>query len=396
MAESYQRWRLPQLWEMVAADDAADAHLHLATLRRQQTALETQCDRLRILRDQLAEAWPPEKSEAAAVFLQRLNDMIDACAVTALGAAEVRSGVELVTDAISHAREQLAPLVERYAKAQSALDPRVGRQTQKLLDQEARRILMAADVTVHDATPKLTMALPDYARISTQTSIPPVATNGTSTPGGTTTAISGGSGGAKGASARLSGFSPPRFDPPAPVVGDDIVSQEVVLAESQAGTNANGWSLGNLGAVHTDGTSAKGYQEPIAGVGRVLGIGPSSGMNAPGIDGAVRGVGAGAMRSIPGSVIGGQTMASAATGAGRGRLVQAPPSSPSKAAASRPVAGSGGYQDRSFEEYVARRRDRDDPQGEQWILNQGVRPLLEAIPPVRNHDPGPGVIGLDR
>ena len=76
MAESYRRWRLPQLWEMVAGDSAEDAHLHLATLRRQQTALETQRDRLRALRDQLAEGWPPGRSEAATVFVQQVNAML--------------------------------------------------------------------------------------------------------------------------------------------------------------------------------------------------------------------------------------------------------------------------------------------------------------------------------
>ncbi|MEV4511846.1 hypothetical protein AB0K00_23110 [Dactylosporangium sp. NPDC049525] len=387
MAESYRRWRLPELWEMVAADNAADAHLHLATLRRQQTALETQRDRLRVLRDQLAEAWPPDKSDAATMFLQRLNDMIDAFAATARGAAEVRIGVEIVADAIGHAREQLAPLVERYAKAQLAPDPRVGRQAQKLLDQEGRRILVAADVTVRDATSKFATALPDYARISMRTSIPAVngGTNSTSGAGAD-------GGGTNGASTRLSGFAPPQFDPPAPVAGESI-GEDVLLAGGRSDTGIGGWGPGEHGVGQTGGGTATRYQEPVAGVGRVLGIGTSNARTVTGVDGMARGVGPQAMRGVPGGVIGGPPVAVSA-GSARGRSVPPVTASRSTPSTSRPIAG--GYQDRSFEEYVARRREPDDDPGEQWTVIHGVRPLLEALPPVRTHDPGPGVIGLDR
>src|SRR5699024_10593862 len=126
MADSYRRWRLPELWEMVAADDAANAHLHLATLRRQQPAPETHRDRLRVLRDQLTEAWPPEKSEAATAFVDKLNDMIDAMTGTASGAGEVRSNLVHVVNAIEESRSKLATLLAEYGKASAVADPRVG------------------------------------------------------------------------------------------------------------------------------------------------------------------------------------------------------------------------------------------------------------------------------
>ncbi|MDG6109757.1 hypothetical protein Daura_09075 [Dactylosporangium aurantiacum] len=389
MAESYRRWRLPELWEMVSADDATDAHLHLATLRRQQTALEAQRDRLRVLRDQLAEAWPPSKSEAATAFVQRLNDMIDAFSATARGAAEVRGGLQLVSDAINDAREQLAPLVARYAKAQAAPDPRVGRQAQRLLDEEARRILMAADVTVHDASFKFAVALPDYARISTQAYIPPV-NNGTTATGG----AGADGGGGKNASARLSELPPPRFDPPPPRTED--INDDVELAGRQVDVGAGSQRPGDLQAVQAGDVPSVGYQPPIGGVGRVLGGGPVIGITENGAEGMARGVGAGTTRGIPGSVIGGAPMTSPAGSAHArplpGQLGSARPTS----ATGRPASRAGGYQDRSFDEYVARRRGPGDEHAEQWTVQRGVTPLLEAQPPAHDHDPGPGVIGLDR
>ncbi|MET7426569.1 hypothetical protein [Dactylosporangium sp. NPDC005555] len=386
MAESYGRWRLPQLWEMVAADDAANAHLHLATLRRQQTALETHRDRLRTLRDQLAEAWPPQKSEAATMFLQRLNDMIDALTATARGAADVRVGMEVIADAINGAREQLAPLVERYAKAESVPDPRVKLQAKKVLDQEARRILVSADGTVREAATALQVALPAYGRISTLTDVPSV---GGGEPGSTGGGGAGaGSGGAKYASASSGALLPPRFEPPSSVIAD-AAQTEVVLAGDQPGVQANGRRPGEIGPVQANGVPPHGA---IGAVGRVLGGGPAIGMFGPGTEAAVRGSGAGMVRGLPGNVIGGAPAATT-----RGGVMRAPAASPRTAPdVARPPAGSGGYRDRSFEEYAAHRRGRDAELEEQWKVQQGVPPLLEAPPPVRDHDPGPGVIGLDR
>lgn len=321
------------------------------------------------------------------MFLQRLNDMIDAFSATARGAAEVRNGVQLVADAINDAREQLAPLVARYAKAQAAPDPRVGRQAQRLLDEEARRILMATDVTVRDASPKFAVALPSYSRISTQTYISPAS--------GGTTATAGAGGGASGmrnASNRLSELAPPRFDPPVPSV-DDIIDADVELAGSQADVGGAARRLGDLRTVPSDGVPPIGYQAPIGGVGRVLGGGSVIGVNANSSDGAVRGPGT-TTRGAPGSVIGGAPVTSTA-GSARTRPMLGPLGS-ARPTTGRPAGGAGGYQDRSFDEYVARRREPGDEQAEQWTVQRGVSPLLEARPPVRDHDPGPGVIGLDR
>ncbi|MFF5226882.1 hypothetical protein [Dactylosporangium sp. NPDC000521] len=387
MAESYQRWRLPQLWEMLAADDAEHAHLHLATLRRQQTALETQRDRLRLLRDHLAEGWPPEKSEAATMFLQRLNDMLDALAATARGAADVRVAVALIVNAIEDARHQLAPLVERYAKAEAVVDPRVSQKAKKVLDQEARQILISADGTVRDANMALQVALPTYARISMLTDVPPAN-------GGTDDVAGGrggnGVGGENRAWERLGELRPPRFDPPAPVTAD-VAGDDVVLAEEPGEVQANGLRPGGTGMGSSNGVPPLGSLEMNPVVGRVLGVGPVSGMPVSVNDGMVRGVGGGAMRGLPGGVIGAAPPTSA-----RGGVMRPTAASARSAPAGVRPSGAGRHQDRSFEEYVARRRAQDTGHDEQWAVNQGVTPLLEALPPVQTHDPGPGVIGLDR
>ncbi|WP_344503098.1 hypothetical protein [Dactylosporangium maewongense] len=357
MGETYKRWRLPQLWEMVAADDEADAHVHLATLRRQQTALETQRDRLRILRDQLAEGWPPEKSEAATVFVQRLNDMIRAMSQTAIGAADVRTNLSLIVDAMHEARTQLDSLMQEFQKTASFPDPRARQHARTVLDERARRVLIAADEAVVEPTGGLDVALPTYQRIDLQAEIPPplVAPGG---PGVGRPAAGGGG----------SGLGPLRFDPPEPIVGP---SQDgtVVLTGGSSDAVGRGPAVVLPGVV--DGTQSLGSAGSAFGPGRVPGAVP---VMRPGVQGENGAANGGQLRGV----IGGSS--------GEARANRAPLTSP--------IGRAGGHRDTSSEGY-ADRRSSSQGRGEAWSVPSGVAPVIEP-PEVRRHESGPGVLGIDR
>ncbi|MET7426572.1 hypothetical protein [Dactylosporangium sp. NPDC005555] len=364
MTETYHRWRLPQLWEMLAADDAANAHLHLATLRRQQTALETHRDRLRTLRDHLTEAWPPQKSEAATAFVDKLNDMIDAMTGAARGAGEVRTGLAHIVDVIQESRSKMAALVADYEKASEVADPRISRHAKNVLDQRARDVLIAADATVVKALGPLNVALPVYTRFSVQGVIP-VATPGEARPGSTVprSASNGG--------AALTDLRTPRFEPPVATVPDDLAlaggqTADIVPA---SGPPVSGRSIGSEALTY-----------PVIGTRGVTAESGSAGRTAT-------------TRPFGAPVIGGAAPAGSSRGGGGTAAAMHRPSTvtPPMGRAS----GAGGYRDRSFDEYAARRRaPRGDGDGT-WSVPEGVRPVLEAVEPTA-HDPGPGVLGLDR
>lgn len=344
----YRRWRLPQLWQMLAADHPADAHLHLATLRRQQTALETQRDRLRALRDQLAHAWPPEQSEAATAFIQQVNDMIDAIALTARGAGELRDNLVHVTDAIARARVEMEPLVADYERAGAAADPRVTAHAQRLLDDRARRILVTADATVAEALGKLDVPLPSYSRFSWDRR----EETGSTTPASTSS--SGGAAGRGGSSVRTV-LPSPRFDPPSPHFAPPAPVLE------QDGFNLTGMpQAGELGGSGGSGGAAPGIQSGVRSVtadGGLVLRGPA----APGADPAAAGA-----RTVP------------AQTAGR-PFIGSP-------AAARPTPADGN-----------RGRDPHGAATETWSVREGVAPVITPpSAPRRDHDPGPGVLGIDR
>jgi hypothetical protein len=385
MAESYRRWRLPELWEMVAADDAADAHLHLATLRRQQTALEAQRDRLRVLRDQLADAWPPEKSEAATAFVDMLNGMIGAMASTAQGAAEVRGSLAHIVDVVQESRSKLAPLVEEYNKASEVADPRVGQHAKKLLDQRARDVLIAADATVVKVLGPLNVPLPQYARFSMQTVMPSSVT----TVGAGSSANTGaGSGHHSALSSGTAGtvLSPPRFEPPAPTIDDIALAAGQTVAVPGEGGIGLGASTGGMSASPRS-NSGEAVTYPV--IGSQGAFGSWGGIADRGPAGQTAQVRPTGMPLIGGSAPAGSSRTGGAT--------MRRPAAPTAPQVSRTVGGTRGYQDRSFEEYAARRRAQQSGGGEgDWTVPDGVPPLLEAERPTTIHGPGPGVLGIDR
>ena len=348
----YRRWRLPQLWQMLAADHPADAHLHLTTLRRQQTALETQRDRLRTLRDQLSEGWPPEKSEAATAFIQQINDMIDAIALTARGAGELRANLVHVTDAIAQARAEIEPLVADYERASAAADPRVTAHAQRLLDNRARRILVAADATVAEALGKLDVPLPSYSRFSwdrREETSSTTTTTATTPSGGTI---------ARGGSSVRTALPSPRFDPPAPMI--ELDRTEFTSPEQ------DGFGLTGL------------PQAAVPG-------GAAPGVHANGIQPGVRSVAASGGLVLHGPAGLGEDPAAAIS-----RTVPAQ-------ATGRPFIGSPPAGRLAPATEGARRRDPHDAQAETWSVREGVASVI--TPPAaahRDHDPGPGVLGIDR
>ncbi|MEV0560038.1 hypothetical protein [Dactylosporangium sp. NPDC050588] len=378
MAESYQRWRLPQLWEMLTADDPEHAHLHLATLRRQQTALETQRDRLRLLRDHLAEGWPPERSGAALAFQQRVNDMIEAMTQAAIGAAEVRTNLAHIVAALGDARTDLAPLVAKYESAVPHPDPRIVRQVQKSLDERAREVFMGTDKVVAEATARLAVTLPTYGvirdRVQLESAVP------AQVPGSDPRTPRGGDRGF--VASRVSGRpASPAFEPPAPIRHDDIDEGFDLAVDRRVEPQISAVGGSPLDSSASGGFGTRAVSAISNGVigGPVIVPGQSE-LRAPNVRGPMVGMPQTGASVMPRTGVGGAPMSRGAPG---GPAVRSG------------TSASGGYRDRSFEEYATRRQaSHADPDG-QWVAPEGVAPMIEA-PKDRPHDPGPGVLGIDR
>src|SRR5690348_4591636 len=187
---TYEAHRLPQLWTMVEADDGSAAAYHLNTWERQITLLSEQSKRLKDLRADLVERWPPDQSDASFAFVSRVTEMINAMDQTVDDSVRVRTGLKQVADALEGARKQLEPLLAEYHDKASAwrsltagvfpelpvgltsgvgifpgADEYVLHAHQMRLDEKAREIMRGADQIVTEAQVPLSGRLPNYERI---------------------------------------------------------------------------------------------------------------------------------------------------------------------------------------------------------------------------------------
>ncbi|WP_433614401.1 hypothetical protein ACQP2P_08345 [Dactylosporangium sp. CA-139114] len=393
MAETYAAYRLPDLWKSVAGEDPDAGFVHVNTLHRLRVALEQQRDNLRVHRDRLIEGWPPQRSEAADAFVGRLNGLIDAMTATANGAGRICVGVDEAFAAIREVRRQLEQMMAEYTRRPAGAGLVVSNAGDRRLDQQARDAFMAADAKVARASGSINASLP-YRGTQEHGGVLVDDQAGAGQPGSATQAVTRRRSSGTTQSAML---PPPVFDPPVP---SETWSPEAgpVLTGGAGGQQAGG------GGAPTG--LAPGPYEVVDG-GIVIGprrststSGPPAVPLGPGVIG-------------PGGVIGAPGPAEPRTAqpgtvpmsgsAARGRA-PAPPrrdavhpgQGPAPAGRPESRAPAGGYRDRSYENYV--RRSRSGQAGdadERWAVHEGVPAVLEA-PPERPHDPGPGVVGIDR
>jgi hypothetical protein len=405
MTQNYEKYRLPKLWEMVADEDPETGFTHVNTLNRLRTALEQQRDNLRTHRDRLAEGWPPDRSEAAAAFILRINEMIDTMTDTAAATGRICVGVDEVFAAIREARRQMEQLVANYSKRAPGQGLTVPTAGNAELDQQGRNVLMAADARVAQAAPMLGTVVPTLTRIDN--SGHPLTQSGSGSDGFgggvESTAIRRPSRGNVGQPTML---RPPTFDPP---VSDGDGAAIGPDAQFPVGGDSPVLAGGSTDQLNTSGGGGSASY-PVPGTVGVIGgnTGPNHTVWTPISGGVVqpRGVGPGGVIGAPraSNVGGGQFIAAPATGispqtgsaqVGRRNPTGRPPASPQAAEWRESDGAAAGYRDRSFETYARRRRSKHDNEDAVWPVGEGISPILESTTE-QDHDPGPGVLGIDR
>ncbi|GAA4246493.1 hypothetical protein [Dactylosporangium darangshiense] len=404
MAEAYDGLPLPKLWDMVASEDPEAGFIHVNALNRLRVALEQQRDNLRAQRDRLIDGWPPARSQAAAAFVGRINAMIDTLTLAADAAGRVCVGVDEVFAAIRDARRQIEPLMAAYSHRGRGADMVAPSANDAQLNERGRAVLVAADAKVAKASEKINTGLPPYSRY---------ADDGQTIDRQPTDGVDGGAGSSAGSrasngSSQSELLRPPIFD--APPVSGPI---DGGLADSDPGsTGGNDVVLtGDLGERPGGAVGAIVGATPPGSVGVIggdFGAGPSRPTAGSGVGSSLGPgvIGPGGVIGAPGTYAqaGGRFTTVPTTGAGS-RAGSAPAAR--RATAGRPAASSesagsrgssspaGGYRDRSFEVYAERRRSRRVDDDGLWAVDEGVPPVLDA-PAAGRHDPGPGVLGIDR
>jgi hypothetical protein len=113
---------VPQMWSMLAAHDGTAHKNLLLTWKKSTDLLVDHLSRVKRYRDNLAEAWPPEKSSAAAKYLDRLDDLIKHLTETHHATVENHRALGAATSALVGARLKIESIYRAYMSNQQELD----------------------------------------------------------------------------------------------------------------------------------------------------------------------------------------------------------------------------------------------------------------------------------
>jgi hypothetical protein len=409
----WNAYNLPSIWSMIQTEDACTGADRVLSWMNLAAACRDQHRRLLAARDDLAEVWPPEKNSSARVFLRQLDLLAASLDQTLTRAEDTRVGLQGVFDALGAAQGTIRPLAQERAVVADDLVPRFVDHAEDEYDERARQAMRAAEAAIGEHGTQI--QAPALYRLVSGESDGHLIGSDDDRPDPGAFAGGGSSDGALRAVPRPVAVP---HDPPAP--------SAVAGPPADAGSSA-GPGLGLAGVVAAPPLSAAGGGPPapappggqvpggtvsaavigagaglpptVGGVGR---IGPGGVIGGPGGRGAsVRGVGAasgrqgvGLRRPLPaGAVIG----SAGPVGGLGGRAAPGKPAGGSGSA--RQVGGPGQLPGGAGRHAKDGDGDGEMPAGavdQRWGVLVGVAPVIAANTAEPTHDPGPGVIGLDR
>ncbi|MFI5908682.1 hypothetical protein [Dactylosporangium sp. NPDC051541] len=401
MPDTYETYRLPDLWKSMAAEDPDSGFAHVNTLNRLRVALEQQRDNLRRHRDRLMEAWPPDRSDAAAAFLARINGLLDVMTATAAATSRITTGVDETYAALRDTRRRLDALMTDYRHHPTGAGLTAAPAGRPDLDQQARQAFITTDARIVRASALINSALPQPVMSPADSTESVDADYGIARLGARPST----------GSTQSTVLPTPVFSPPAPAGtdADGLGAHLTGIDADSLGAHVTGVDAGPVPTGRPGDSTAPAPRPSFSGlIGGPPGTSlshPAPARPAPAVLG-------------PGGVIGAPkppspsaapaTTSAAAMGGAIQRGGVAKPTARRRAAAA-PVAASdptgargargasGDYRDLSYETYRERRRAGRSTAGTDgvWPVQEGVPPVIEAAPE-KPHDPGPGVVGIDR
>ncbi len=377
----WENYQVPELAGFLA-EDLGPAWQHVRAWYGTAGVAATYQQALQRIHDGLAAAWPPQRSPAATLFLSRLKSMIDSLADVHEAAANNGGALTGVLETLEGARRQVDQVHEQWKQYGSPYESEYSTGADAwrgVLDEQAQRIMHDTD----DAVFAYQSRMQEPAEWNPDSWVEPS--------GGPIDGDSAGSAGGGGSS--MGGGRPlqppviPPVPPPhsdggdPPPVGGPVKADggPVLAAGSPSAVDVSGASPAAGGGGLSEPGAPAGSWMVETPVGRVLRAGgvigvPSSPINSPDARSGNRPVSVSPSRSLS-TASGGLGAPVEAAERGTGGLMGGPG-----------VAGMRSDQ--------RRRRPGAEPYVE-WEVRKGVPPVIEPGPEPK-HDPGPGVIGIDR
>jgi hypothetical protein len=401
----WSAYDLNAIWEMVAPEGDAATEDQVHAWRRMADLCNHHAERLANATEVLAQRWPPERSAAANVFIEYAKGLIGSMREAASAAAANAAEMDRFTGHLADTRDRVLELKQQQAiHVQAEADraaylhklatarglippsalanaPHVPTDWRGDLNAQAQHLMQLSDPVIAGTNARLVVPPPFDPRVKIETWELFNPDDGSPAAGAAT--------GASGYSAST-GLPQPIYNPPPPTFGQGAGEPGIRMSTSPI---LDGASPAQLPSVPTPRT----LQTVPGGSGPVT-PGPT----------VVAGPGADSLGLMPGAIAvppaatayrpGAHTAAAVGEPAAHGATARAGAVGGMGVAPMAPIARgtSSGQRINPAGGIISggRRRDPHDPD-DPWVVPEAGSAIL-APGPEPTHEPGPGVIGIDR
>lgn len=118
---NWHAYDVPQMWAMLDGFDLAPQQAHVSGWQKTFQLTSMHLGRMRSYRDKLATAWPPDKNEAARVYIDELDKLIASVQATYEAAIENHRVMQTATGTVTTARRELEPIFQQWQSHDSTM-----------------------------------------------------------------------------------------------------------------------------------------------------------------------------------------------------------------------------------------------------------------------------------
>jgi hypothetical protein len=390
---NWDQYRLEDIWAMVSGEIDKRNWDQIRSWRIMATLCQHHADRLRTAAEALAQRWSPGTSPAAAEFTGLVGKTIQSMTEASTCAEANANAIERIMSALLDAHVKIKELLDQRLEVTAELTSYIGTPAwdADYYHEAARKVMMLTDVAIAEAHADLRKP-PDPVNFRGAPPSPVGQPN---------------LGPAGGEVPPLPIATPPVAIGTPALPGHSLpqsshASSDPVLSGLPASFRATGgWTTADISAAGGLGDVGLGdvgpgdlvAGAPMVGPGGVIGAAVGRGPAGTGSTTATRGPAAVARATTSGGAAATSGGRGAGPGAGVPFVPVAPPVGRHGGVRTNPVGGMIGTHGHAVTIGRGRRHsDPDDP----WAVQDAGPGVLLPPPEPEHHDPGPGVIGIDR
>ncbi|HEX6970446.1 MAG TPA: hypothetical protein VF174_16760 [Micromonosporaceae bacterium] len=147
---NWDAYNVPALWRMIADEGDLRGWKQVQAWFRMRSAIDAYRERLEACRKALQEHWPPDRSPASAAFIAHLDGLIASMLQTAANAEQTARGLAGIMDTLAKAKDELEPLYGRWLEVSGDLTPHWWDGAEDELNAKARDIMWRTELAVRD------------------------------------------------------------------------------------------------------------------------------------------------------------------------------------------------------------------------------------------------------